>query len=118
MDIRLLRADEYSKLSSDIPEPYAVTLSPDNTIVAAVLDDAGKVKGRLVLINLPHIECAWLDPEIRGGIALARMEALLIEKLKELGAGLALAFAVDEQMESYISRGGYTKFATAWKKEI
>lgn len=90
---------------------------PDNSAVAAILDE-GKVKGHLVLISLPHIEAAWIEPGYRNGFALYQMEELLIKRLKELGSNLALAFAVDEQMESYIKRLGYQQFATAWKKEI
>jgi hypothetical protein len=116
MEIRILKSDEFALLDS-IPYPDAVKIDPDNTIVAAVIKD-GKLKGRLVLLNIPHLEAAWLAPEIRNGIALARMETLLIEQLKKLGAKIVLGFAVNDKMESYFKRRGYEKFASAWKKEI
>jgi hypothetical protein len=116
MEIRILREDEYGLLEN-IPDEERANVSPENTIVAAVLDD-GKIKGRLVLINLPHIEAAWISPEIRNGIALAKMESLLIEQLKKLGAKLVLGFAINKKMESYFKRRGYSIVATAWKKEL
>jgi hypothetical protein len=116
MEVRLLNAGEFPLLD-EIGGSDKATLSPDSSIVAAVLED-GKIKGRLALVNLPHIEAAWIAPEFRNGTALARMESLLTEKLKSLGAGTVLALAVDEKMESYIDRLGYRKLATAWIKEI
>ena len=116
MDIRILEPHEY-KLLDCIPAPDGVKLDPENTWVAAAIDD-GKLVGRLAAISLPHIEAAWIDQGYRGSMIGVRMETLLEQKLKELGANLVLAFAVDETMESYLQRLGYQKIATAWKKEI
>jgi hypothetical protein len=112
MEIRLINPDEYKLLDKD-----AAGLNPDNSLIAVAVKD-GKIMARLAAISLVHMEAAWIDPEIRNGIALARMEALLTEKLKEKGVSVALAFAVDEKMEDYISRLGYERLATAWRKEI
>jgi hypothetical protein len=114
MEIRLLKKDEYPMLK-DLPGQ--LVLDPDSSIVAVVIVD-GKIKGRMVVLNLPHIEGAWIDPEIRKGLTLARMETLLTKELKKLGAKVALAYAVNKEMESYIQRLGYKHLASAWIKEI
>ncbi len=116
MEVRLLRAEEYPLLDA-IPEPDRVILSPDNTMVAAAFDK-GRLVGRLVLINVPHIECGWIDPAYRNGTLPQRAEWLLVNILRSLGAQKAFAFATDERMEDYIRRLGYERFATAWIKEI
>jgi N-acetylglutamate synthase-like GNAT family acetyltransferase len=116
MEVRLLEANEYGLLDQIQGEDHAEP-SPDNSIVAVAIED-GKIKGRLVLLNVPHLEAIWIDPEERGRAILARMEAVLLGKLKELGAKQVIGFAVNEKMESYLERRGYSKLATAWIKEI
>jgi hypothetical protein len=116
MEIRLLKSGEYSLLNQITGEDHAMP-SPDNSLVAVAIED-GKIKGRLVLINIPHLEAIWIDPGERGGTILARMENLLLDKLKELGAARVIGFAVNEKMESYLERRGYSKLATAYIKEL
>ena len=114
--VRLLKSDEYDLLKQ-IPAEHRAEITPDNTIVAASFE-GDKLVGALVLINLPNIECAWVHPEQRSGTLLGRMESLLIDKLRELGARKVIAFAVNEQMEDYTKRLGYARFASAWIKGV
>ena len=116
MEIKILTPDEY-RLLDMVPEPDRVLLNPENTWVVGAIEN-GRLVGRLVALSLPHIECAWIDPAHRNGLLLQRMESALTWKLKTLGAGLAIAFAVDPKMESYCRRLGYLQFATAWRKEM
>ena len=116
MEIRILKSDEYDLLD-ELPDPDKIKLSPNNTIVAVALD-GDKIVGRLAILNLPHLELLWINPEYRNGLILRRLEQTLINKLKNMGAGLALAFAVNKKMESYLSRLDYTEIATVWKKEL
>lgn len=105
------------------PEEYGTLTLPDKTVVpswaiAVGAFDSDRLVGRLVGISLPFIECAWIDPDYRNGTVGGRLECAVRAKLKELGASLALAIAVDGQMEDYLARLGYTKFGTVWKKEL
>jgi len=114
--IRLLGADEYSKLLN-VPESDRGALKPENSIVAIAENGSGLV-GSLAAVSLPHIECAWIAPHYRGGTLFWRMERLLLDELKRRGAALALAFAVNAIMEDYCQRFGYRKLGTVWMKEI
>ena len=116
MEIRILKPEEYHLLD-DIPAPDAVRLNPENTWVVAAVED-GRVIGRLVALSLPHLEGAWIAPEHRGRTIGAQMESVLTDKMKELGASLVMAYATDETMESYLTRLGYSRLATAWRKDI
>lgn len=116
MEIRILKPEEYPLLDS-VPQPDSVKLDPANTWVAGAFDGE-KLVGRLVALSLPHLEAAWIDPQYRDGLTAARLEKAMIEKLKELGAGCVIAFAVNERIESYLARLSYEKLATAWRKEI
>lgn len=116
MEIKILAPEEYGLLDA-IPAPDAVKLDPVNTWVAVAMKD-GKIIGRLVALSLPHFEAAWVAPEHRGGTAGARMEKALTEKMTELGATLVMAYATDAEMESYLTRLGYTRLATVWRKDI
>ena len=113
---RLLNPEEFGLLDG-IPEPDRVKVEPERTICAASFDN-GKLVGRLLALSVPHIECAWIDPDCRNGLVLGHMERLITKRLKSLGASLALAVAVDARMEDYVSRLGYTRLGTIWKKEI
>lgn len=115
-EIQILTPDQYRLLDA-VPEPDRVLLSPTNTWVAGAIND-GRLVGRLVAVSLPHIECAWIDPAHRNGRLLHGMESALTGKLKALGAGIAIAFAVDQKMETYCRRLGYSQFATAWRKDL
>jgi N-acetylglutamate synthase-like GNAT family acetyltransferase len=116
MEIRWLRFDEYHKLDS-IPNHDSVSLNPDNSLVVVAVKDE-EIIGRMVIINLPHIECAWVAPEHRGGILASSLEKACINRLKELGASKMLAIAINEEIESYFDRRGYKKLGTVWIKEI
>lgn len=116
METRMLKPEEYGLMDS-IPEPNAVRLDPANTWVVAGFD-GGRLVGRLIAINLPHLECLWIDEEHRKSTLGYTMERMMIERLQSIGAKKVLAFAVDEEMEDYCRRLGYQKFATAWEKEI
>jgi hypothetical protein len=114
MQLRWLKADEYETLAK-IPDK--ADLSPENTLVAVAVQDE-KIVGRMVLISLPHIECAWVAPEHRGGILAARLETFCEQRLASLGASKMLAIAVDEKIESYFKRRDYVRLGTVWMKEI
>lgn len=116
MEIKILAPEEYHLLD-EIPEPDAVKLDPSTTWVAAAIED-GKIVGRLVALSLPHIEAIWVEEKHRGSTIGVRLESLLTKKLEELGAGLVMAYAVNDKMESYLQRLGYTKLATAWRKDL
>jgi N-acetylglutamate synthase-like GNAT family acetyltransferase len=92
--------------------------TPDNSIVAIVEDEASNPIGRIAIVLLPHIEGIWIHPDHRNGTIGAKLEQAACAKLSSLGADTVLAFAIDTKLESYLERLGYTKFATAWKKEI
>lgn len=116
IQIRLLNADEFALLDS-VPEPDKAALKPENSIVAVATLE-GKLIGRIAAVSLPHIECVWIMPVYRGGVLLGRLEKVLECELKTRGATLAMAFAVNEQMENYCRRLGFQRFASAWRKDI
>ncbi len=116
MKVRFLGAGEYGLLDA-IDGPHRVQLDPANTLVVGAFDD-GRLVGRLVALNLPHIEAVWIAPEHRKGLLLGWMVRLMTCKLRSLGARISLAIGVDKTMEDYLDRLGYSKLGTIWKKEI
>jgi hypothetical protein len=113
IEIRILKPEEYHLLNGTPGEAFL----PENTWIAAALTD-GDCIGHLVALSLPHIEGAWIKEGYRGGTMGYRLHSAVTDKLKELGASCAIAFAVNTKMESYLSRLGYKQFATAWRKDI
>jgi len=120
LDVRILNENEYGLLDS-LPEDQRVNLDGRGGLIAAAFDD-GKLVGRLALVMMPHIEFLWFDPDYHKSYVADRlgiaMEELLLVRLKELGAKLVVAFAINETVEKICQRRGYEKFATAWRKEI
>lgn len=116
IEVRLLKAEEYG-LMDEIPVSDRVKVTPDNTMVAGAFE-GNRLVGRLILVNVPHLECVWIAPEYRGATILKRMTRLLTHHLGKLSASKAFAFAINEQMEDYCRRLGFRRFATAWMKEI
>jgi len=114
MKIKFLEPNEYHKLDGIDGAGF----TPDNSLVAVAVDDDDKVIGRMAIVQLPHLEGSWVAPAHRGSTVGARLEKTCVNKLKELGAATVIGFAPDDTLELYLKRLGYTKFATAWKKEI
>lgn len=117
MDVRLLSPDEY-RLLENIPAEQRERLTPENSAVAGAFDDGGRLVGSMLLITVPHMECPWIDPQYRGGTLFARMEDVLVNKLRSLGSGKVFVFPVFQKMEQYLLRWGYRLRGTVWEKEI
>lgn len=112
--IRLLDSAEYERLAY-VEEGYVP--DPDSSL-ALVVEEEGKIVGRMMLIPMYHIEGTWIEQEHRGGQILARMMKHMEDAAKSKGLTKLLSYATPE-VESYIERLGYTKQQlTVWAKDI
>lgn len=106
---------EYEKLMT-VDDGY----TPDpNRSIAVVAENGHHIIGRIFLIAPAHCEGIFVEPAWRGGPVMKRLvDAIEIEARAE-GISRVYAYAVNEEMEGYISRLGYTKVPmTVWKKDL
>lgn len=93
--------------------------NPDASIAVCAFDDRSEIVGRIFAVSPAHIEGVFIDEAYRSGDVLARLVDTLEDELRKEGITTALAFAVNEQMEDYIQRLGYTRSnVTLWTKEL
>lgn len=114
MNIRVLKPSEYGLLSS-VEEGYVP--DPDLSL-ALIVEEEGRIVGRMMLIPMYHIEGTWIEKSHRGGSILSRMMKQMEDLAKAKGLTKLLSYATPE-VETYIKRLGYKKQElTVWAKDI
>lgn len=91
---------------------------PDQSVaIVAAKDD--RIVGRILLVAPAHVEGIWIDDRERGGRVMKALVDKIENEAKKQGISTVFAYAVDSQMEDYISRLGYEKQPwTVWRKNL
>jgi hypothetical protein len=115
IEIRRLHPSEFDLLKT-FSDGF---MPPPDSSVAVVVENAGRIIGRIFLVSPVHVEAPFVERPWRNGPVFKRLvDAIEIEARAE-GVKSLLAFAADEQMAGYIERLGYTKMPlTVYGKDI
>lgn len=103
--VQRLPAEEYDELLS-VEEGFRPDPEKSVTVVAK---ENGVIIGRLMLINLVHVEAVWINERFRSGSLLERMTRELEKQARELGVKTMLVYSETHEMDSYIERLGYER---------
>lgn len=115
MEIRTLGSEDYDLLKGTPGEGF---LTPDNSLVM-VAEEGGKVVGHLALINLMHLEGAWVDPSKRTEAVIQRLEEAVLAKAKESGLKYVHVYAPTVEHETFFQRRGWERLPlSVWAKEL
>ena len=114
MKLRVLEENEYGVLKS-----FGDRFFPPEQSVVVIAEDDREIVGRVMLLAPAHMEGPYIIPKFRGSGLLFRLERRIVNEAKNLGASRILAYAANEQIESYLARLGYERLPmTVWIKEI
>jgi len=104
MTIRTLPTDEYPRLASVAD---GVVPDPEGSVVLIAENDAGEIVGRMIIVDVPHIEGTWVSPEARGGSLGYRLERAACEAARGLGLRKTFAFVTTVEHAGYLRRLGW-----------
>lgn len=114
VEIRKLVPTEYGMLAS-IHDGFV----PPKDSIAIVAEKDGKAVGRGFLLSVVHFEGPWVDEDHRGTLIAARIYSECVREAQKLGITKIFAYAVNEKIESYLTRLGFVRSPlTVWTKEI
>jgi hypothetical protein len=102
---RLLPADEWDRLDGH-EALGGYPLPPAEAAQIVVTEDEGSIVGVWVIVQVLHLEPAWVEPSHRGGLIVGRMWRLLKQTLRSRGARVAFAFADRDDIRGYLGRLG------------
>jgi N-acetylglutamate synthase-like GNAT family acetyltransferase len=103
--VERLPAEEYDALLS-VEEGYRP--DPEKSITVVAKHD-GVVVGRMMLLNLAHVEAAWINESFRSRSLLERMTKEIEKQAAAVGVKTLLVYSETYEMDSYIERLGYTR---------
>lgn len=104
MNYRTLPAEEYPRLASVAD---GIIPDPDGSVVIVAENDAGEIIGRMIIVDVPHIEGTWVAPEARGGSVGARLEKAACQAAVALGLKKTFAFVTNSEHAGYLRRLGW-----------
>ena len=104
MVIRTLPAVEYSRLASVAD---GIVPSAEDSVVIVAENDAGEIVGRMMLVDVPHIEGTWVAPEARGGSVGFRLEKAACDAARDIGLKNTFAFVTSADHAGYLRRLGW-----------
>ena len=115
MELKVLGPQDYNMLKGT---PGEELLTQDNSVVIIAEED-GKVIGHLALINLIHMEGAWVDPSRRSEAVIQRLEEAVLAKAKESGLKYVHVYAPTVEHETFFQRRGWERLPlSVWAKEL
>jgi hypothetical protein len=84
MTTRILRPDEYGRLTGTELEPAIATMDPSRASIVVVEDESGQIIGCWGLFKVTHAEGIWIreDHRRKGSVArrlLGKVRSLLVE---------------------------------------
>lgn len=103
--VERLPAEEYNDLLS-VEEGYRPDPEKSITVVAK---HEGQIVGRMMLINLAHVEAAWVNERFRSGSILERMTREIEKEANKLGIKTIFVYSESHEMDDYIWRLGYQR---------
>lgn len=103
--VERLSAEEYDALLS-VEEGYRP--DPEKSITVVAKYD-GQIVGRMMLINLAHVEAAWVNDQFRSGSILERMTREIEKQAHEVGIKTVFVYSETHEMDGYIERLGYSR---------
>lgn len=115
VNLRELKPEEYSR------QPEPVVNWPEGSYVVGAFTEEDKLVGRIAVVELPHIEGTWVDPEYRNGLLPAKMVRAVENGMKAIGRSHVFAFAPNDipEIADYLQRFGYEAFpVTVWVKKL
>ena len=77
--------------------------------VAVVAKQDGQIIGRMMLINLAHVEAAWINERFRSGSLLEHMTREIEKQALQIGIKTLFVYSETDEMDSYIGRLGYDR---------
>ena len=90
-----------------------------NSIAVCAFNSDGDIVARIFAVAPAHLEGIYIDRLWRNGVVMAQLVDQVEKELAKQGITTVLAFALDEKMEDYIGRLGYTRSnVSLWVKEI
>ena len=117
MTVRTLDPGEFPKLA-DIEEGFVP--NPARTI-AIVAEDNGEIVGRMLLMDMVHLEGSWVRPDHRNGSVGYRMFQRVLAEAKRIGITGLMAYTdkTDLDVTNYMERLGFEKQPFwVWSKDI
>lgn len=113
--IRRLPAEEYPRLKT-VHEGFC---PPADISMVFVAEEDGEIVGRSMLLSPFHVEGPWVDESKRGTTLAFRLVRETETAAKSMGHSKILAYAVNAQIENYLSRMGYARVPmTVWEKTL
>lgn len=103
--VERLPVEEYDELLS-VEEGYRPDPEKSITIVAR---HEGQIVGRMMIINLAHVEAAWVNERFRSGALLERMTKEIENQAREVGIKTVFVYSETYEMDDYIARLGYER---------
>lgn len=67
---RILPREEWDRLPEDVAA-FCATLNPED-VAPVVVEDAGVIVARLLVMRAPHLESFWIAPEYAGNAGVTR----------------------------------------------
>ena len=117
LELRLLSAEEMNK----IPQPDGVVWPHDSFCICA-FDEQGKLKGRVGMIALPHMEGLWVShDQLATGLAegmVAKLEEVMRDKLGRTSL-LTFIFSKANGLASELKKHGWNDLnMMVYQKEL
>lgn len=103
--VERLPVEEYDALLS-VEEGYRP--DPEKSITVVAKHD-GVIVGRMMLLNLAHVEAAWINEQYRSSSILERMTKEIEKQAAEVGIKTVFVYSETHEMDDYISRLGYER---------
>ena len=103
--VERLPAEEYDELL-ELEEGFKP--DPEKSITVVAKND-GVIIGRMMLLNLAHVEAAWVNEDYRSGSLLQRMTKMIEEEARKLGIATVFVYSETHEMDDYIQRLGYER---------
>ena len=115
--IKLLEGEERAQALS--VDGFTIPVPPETLVLGAVED--GRVVGRIMLLQMLHLEGTWVAEDKRGSTLAPRLVKAAEELLVRCGSTHAIAYTPESnpQIGQYLERFGYSRFpVTTWQKSL
>ncbi len=109
MRSRVLPVEEWPKLAGTEAETLWPTLDAKHAQIL-VVEDGEKIVGCWTLMQVPHVECLWIDPAERARVTVARRLWLGMRALaSQIGARVVWTAAVDDPVRGLLEHADARK---------
>jgi len=106
---RILPPDEWPRLVGTEAEKAWPLLDPKNARIV-VVEEEGRIVATWIVMRVVHVECAWIDPSVRGSFGvMRRILGAMSEVAEAWGAANVISAAENEHVADLLVRLGGTK---------